>query len=92
MAVATGRGICRHGRKVRSLWYHADYTLPAWGRKLARGPKIGRHHFYLPERRYSRSEPRFTGEALTSAIKVLKEGVASDNNPDEPMRDNGKAI
>ena len=29
-----------------ALWYHADYVAPAWGRKLAPGPTIGRHKFY----------------------------------------------
>jgi spore germination cell wall hydrolase CwlJ-like protein len=30
-----------------ALWYHADYVMPRWGRVLERGPKIGRHIFYL---------------------------------------------
>lgn len=30
-----------------ALWYHADYVMPYWGRVFERGPKIGRHIFYL---------------------------------------------
>ena len=30
-----------------ALWYHADYVMPYWGRVFQRGPKIGRHIFYL---------------------------------------------
>ncbi len=29
-----------------ALWYHADTVRPTWRRKLALGPKIGRHLFY----------------------------------------------
>ena len=29
-----------------ALWYHADYVSPVWGKKLKRGPQIGRHIFY----------------------------------------------
>ena len=37
-----------------ALWYHADYVDPSWGRKLKRGPTIGRHVFYLPVRPLTR--------------------------------------
>jgi len=30
-----------------ALWYHADSVAPDWGSKLAPGPKIGHHQFYL---------------------------------------------
>lgn len=30
-----------------ALWYHAIYVKPIWRLRLARGPKIGRHVFYL---------------------------------------------
>jgi len=29
-----------------AFWYHADYVMPGWSKKLKRGPKIGRHIFY----------------------------------------------
>lgn len=29
-----------------ALWYHANYVKPAWQRKVAPGPRIGRHIFY----------------------------------------------
>jgi spore germination cell wall hydrolase CwlJ-like protein len=28
------------------LWYHADYVVPVWGRRLSRVEKIGAHIFY----------------------------------------------
>jgi hypothetical protein len=28
------------------LWYHADYVVPSWGRRLTRVEKIGAHIFY----------------------------------------------
>ena len=30
-----------------AMWYHADYVMPSWGAHFKRGPKIGRHIFYL---------------------------------------------
>ena len=30
-----------------ALWYHADYVKPRWAKALSRGPKIGRHIFYV---------------------------------------------
>ncbi|MEE8189188.1 MAG: cell wall hydrolase [Kiloniellales bacterium] len=30
-----------------ALWYHADYVRPPWHNSLSRGPKIGRHIFYV---------------------------------------------
>ena len=30
-----------------AMWYHADYVSPSWGAHFKRGPKIGRHIFYL---------------------------------------------
>jgi spore germination cell wall hydrolase CwlJ-like protein len=30
-----------------ALWYHADYVQPEWRRAYVRGPRIGRHLFYL---------------------------------------------
>lgn len=32
-----------------ALWYHADYVMPYWGRVFKRGPKIGRHLFYVAD-------------------------------------------
>ncbi len=32
-----------------ALWYHADYVMPHWGRVFKRGPKIGRHIFYVAD-------------------------------------------
>lgn len=29
-----------------TLWYHADYVAPSWGRRLQRAQKIGTHIFY----------------------------------------------
>ena len=29
-----------------TLWYHADYVAPSWGRRLTRVEKIGAHIFY----------------------------------------------
>jgi spore germination cell wall hydrolase CwlJ-like protein len=29
-----------------TLWYHADYVAPSWGRRLTRVDKIGAHIFY----------------------------------------------
>lgn len=29
-----------------TLWYHADYVAPSWGRRLDRETKIGLHIFY----------------------------------------------
>lgn len=29
-----------------TLWYHADYVAPSWGRRLTRVNKIGAHIFY----------------------------------------------
>lgn len=76
-----------------ALWYHADYTQPAWGRKLARGPKIGRHHFYLPAPMFAQTGPKLAGEELTSAIRVVKEGAEEEKNGhDEVSRNGGNAI
>lgn len=76
-----------------ALWYHADYTQPAWGRKLARGPKIGRHHFYLPAPMFPQTGPKLAGDALTKAVRLFKEeGAAEDNKHDEATREGGKAI
>jgi hypothetical protein len=30
-----------------ALWYHADYVSPVWRHELGKGPKIGRHIFYV---------------------------------------------
>ncbi len=30
-----------------ALWYHAASVSPYWGKKLTRGPTIGRHLFYV---------------------------------------------
>ena len=46
-----------------ALWYHADYVLPYWQRKLQRGPVIGRHVFY---RRNGEAAGKFV-EAVTQA-------------------------
>ena len=76
-----------------ALWYHADYTFPAWGRKLARGPMIGRHQFYVPGKpRLTEATPKLTGEQLTSAIRTLKDGTADDSTRDKPVGDGGKTI
>ena len=76
-----------------ALWYHADYTLPAWGRKLERGPMIGRHQFYVPNKpRLSQAEPKLSGDALTSAISVFKGGISQDGTRDEATGDVDKAI
>lgn len=32
-----------------ALWYHADYVSPYWGRLFKKGPKIGRHIFYVAD-------------------------------------------
>lgn len=32
-----------------ALWYHADYVSPSWRRSMEKGPKIGRHLFYVAE-------------------------------------------
>jgi len=74
-----------------ALWYHADYTHPAWGRKLARGPKIGRHHFYLPGPMFAQTGPKLTGEKLTTAIRVAKKGVDERGDHDK-VTDGGSAI
>ena len=75
-----------------ALWYHADYVFPAWGRKLARGPVIGRHQFYVPDGpRLSQAEPKLSGDDLTSAIRVLKEGVADDGSDGDAAGGAGNA-
>lgn len=56
-----------------ALWYHADYTSPSWGRRLARGPMIGRHQFYVPGKpKLSQNQPVLSGEELTVAIREFK--------------------
>ncbi len=32
-----------------ALWYHADYVSPYWGQVFKKGPKIGRHIFYVAD-------------------------------------------
>lgn len=65
-----------------ALWYHADYSFPVWRRKLERGPKIGRHLFYLPDApRVTQVTPPKSGEELTEAIRRFKD-----------VNDRGKAI
>jgi hypothetical protein len=32
-----------------ALWYHADYVSPYWGKVFKKGPKIGRHIFYVAD-------------------------------------------
>ncbi|WP_119459158.1 cell wall hydrolase [Rhodospirillaceae bacterium SYSU D60014] len=34
-----------------ALWYHADYVAPSWGQVLAQAGKIGRHIFYLDQKK-----------------------------------------
>jgi spore germination cell wall hydrolase CwlJ-like protein len=76
-----------------ALWYHADYARPAWGRKLERGPTIGRHLFYVPDKpRLSQAEPKLSGDELTSAIQALKGSSADDSTRDEPNRGGDEAI
>jgi len=75
-----------------ALWYHADYTHPAWGRKLAQGPKIGRHRFYVPGPVLSQTGPKLTGDKLTSAIRVVKEGGGEKDRNGEAARKGGDAI
>lgn len=59
-----------------ALWYHADYTRPAWGRRLERGPTIGRHQFYVPDHpRLSQNQPELSGEELSVAIRDFKNGT-----------------
>lgn len=38
-----------------ALWYHADYARPYWRKLLERGPKIGRHLFYVADNASTRS-------------------------------------
>lgn len=76
-----------------ALWYHADYTQPAWGRRLARGPMIGRHQFYLPRRpRVAQAERELSGDELTVAIHKFKASIGVDGPPEPPVRDSDKAI
>ncbi|MDH3229586.1 MAG: cell wall hydrolase [Alphaproteobacteria bacterium] len=76
-----------------ALWYHADYALPTWRRKLARGPMIGRHQFYVPGNpRLTRAEPKPSGDELTSAVRAFKEAPAADGVRDEAIGDGGRAI
>jgi len=48
-AVAVAR-IARSGARRllphNTLWYHANYVAPSWGRRLARTGRIGAHIFY----------------------------------------------
>ncbi|UCH75535.1 MAG: cell wall hydrolase [Rhodospirillales bacterium] len=75
-----------------ALWYHADYTMPYWGSKLTRGPKIGRHHFYVPGPGNPRNEPKLAGNELTTAVQQYKEGAAEKNKQDEPAKIAGESI
>lgn len=38
-----------------ALWYHADYVHPYWRRSMEKGPKIGKHIFYLSKKSSSQS-------------------------------------
>jgi hypothetical protein len=70
-----------------ALWYHANYSRPIWRRKLERGPTIGRHLFYLPNRpKLTEDRRELAGDELASAIRTFKEGASKDSGKD------GKAI
>ena len=76
-----------------ALWYHADYVRPVWRRKLARGPMIGRHQFYVPGKpKLTQTEPETGTDPLTSAVRVFKEDVAEEATPKEATRGDGRAI
>ncbi len=76
-----------------ALWYHADYSQPAWGRKLARGPMIGRHQFYVPDQlKRDHAEPGLSGDTLTAAVRAFKQGSPDDSGRDKVARSGSKAI
>ena len=76
-----------------ALWYHADYTLPAWGRKLERGPMIGRHQFYVPNKpRLSQTGPKLSGSELTAAVGALKGAAVDEAAQAKVVRDGDEAI
>jgi len=62
-----------------ALWYHANYSRPGWRRRLERGPTIGRHLFYVPDRpKITEDQRKLAGDELVSAIRAFKEGVRKD--------------
>ncbi len=76
-----------------ALWYHADYSQPAWGRKLARGPMIGRHQFYVPDQpKRDPADPGLSGDTLTAAVRAFKQGSPDDSGRDKVARSGSKAI
>ncbi len=68
-----------------ALWYHADYVRPVWRKRLAQGPKIGRHLFYVADNGSTRRKLRREEVEPAESTPSPEREVANDEANTTPV-------